>query len=186
MTGLIGTSLVSRIRILVSDIDVATSNWSTFLGIEPEIGPVDCGKGPEMNVVYRGVPAPEAELRATLFRVAESLYIELMQPNGFPSVWQESMDATGEGLHSIGFFVDDVSHAVESSLGFGAKLLQSGEFATGDGRYAYLDLMKELQTIVEVEQTDVPFQQVLDAAKSALASDRVEAASAPDARTLGR
>ena len=166
MNGLIGTSLVTRIRVLVSDVDTATRKWSTFLGIEPEIGPVDCGKGPAMNVVYRGLPAPEAEIRATLFRASDNLYVELMQPNEFPSVWREAMDNCGEGLHSIGFFVDDMSRAVESSQAFGAELLQFGEFATGDGRYAYLDFRHDLQTIIEVEQTDVPFQQILEASKS--------------------
>jgi len=166
MTGLIGTSLVARIRVLVRDIDTATRKWSTFLGIEPEIGPVDCGKGPTMNVVYRGCPAPEAEIRATLFRVADNLYLELMQPNEFPSVWRDAMDSAGDGLHSIGFFVDDISRAVQSSQDFGAELLQSGDFATGDGKYAYLDFRHDLQTIIEVEQTDVPFQQILEASKA--------------------
>jgi len=168
MPGVIGTSLVTRIRVLVRDVETATRTWSAFLGVEPEIGPVDCGKGPAMNVIYLGQPAPEAEIRATLFRVAPNFYIELMQPNEFPSVWRAVLDSAGEGLHSIGFFVEDLSEAVRSSLEFGAELLQSGEFVTGDGRYAYLDFRKHLQTIVEIEQTDVPFQNILESVKAAL------------------
>jgi methylmalonyl-CoA/ethylmalonyl-CoA epimerase len=166
--GVIGTCVVTRIRILVRDVETATRKWSDFLGIEPEIGPVGCGKGPAMNVIYLGQPALEAEIRATLFRVAPNFYIELMQPNEFPSVWRDVLDSAGEGLHSIGFFVEDLSHAVRSSLEFGAELLQSGDFGTGDGRYAYLDFRKHLQTIVEIEQTDVPFQDILESVKAAL------------------
>jgi len=162
---------VTRIRILVRDADSATKKWTEFLGIEPEIGPVDCGKGPAMKVIYRGQPAPEAEIKATLYRVAPNFYIELMQPNEFPSVWRDVLDLDGEGLHSIGFFVGDLPSAVQSSLEFGADLLQSGDFGTGDGCYAYLDFRKQLQTIVEIEQTDVPFQDILESVKAVLLED---------------
>jgi methylmalonyl-CoA/ethylmalonyl-CoA epimerase len=180
MPGVIGTSLVTRIRMLVDDVEAATRKWSEFLGLEPEIGPVDCGKGPAMHVSYLGLPAPEAEIRASLFRVAPHLYIELMQPNEFPSVWRDVLDSAGEGLHSIGFFVEELSRAVQSSLEFGAELLQVGEFATGDGRYAYLDFRNDLKTIVELEETDVPFQEILESARAALANGSGETSAGQD------
>ena len=170
MSGTIGTTIVTRIRVLVRDADAATRKWTEFLGIAPEIGPVACGKGPAMNVMYLGQPAPEAEIRATLFRVAPNFYIELMEPNEFPSVWREMLDKTGEGLHSIGFFVDDMEHAVKSSLSFGADVLQSGDFGTGDGRYAYLDFRNDLAAVIELEQTDIPYQEIIDSVKAELAA----------------
>lgn len=178
MSGVIGTSLVTRVRVLVRDAEAATQKWTEFLGVEPEIGPVDCGKGPAMNVLYLGQPAPDAEIRATLFRVADNFYIELMEPNEFPSVWRDVLDRTGEGLHSIGFFVEDMDQAVASSLAFGADLLQSGEFGTGDGRYAYLDFRTDLKTIVEVEQTDAPFQEILEGVKAVLNASEGKTATA--------
>jgi methylmalonyl-CoA/ethylmalonyl-CoA epimerase len=167
--GVIGTALVTRVRVIVNDVAAATTKWSQFLGLDPEIGPVDAGKGPRMKVTYRGEPAPEAEIRCALFRVAPTFYIELMQPNESPSAWRDVLDTNGEGLHSIGFFVEDMSEAVRSSLAFGGDLLQSGEFGSGDGRYAYLDFRNDLKTIVEIEETDIPYQDILDAAKAALA-----------------
>jgi methylmalonyl-CoA/ethylmalonyl-CoA epimerase len=165
MAGVLGTPAISRIRIVVKDVDVATDRWAAFLGIAPEVGPADVGKGPAFNVNYRGEPAPFAEIRATLFRVAPNFYVELMQPNGVPSVWQDELDRSGEGLHSIGFFVDSVADSIAASEEFGAEVLQTGEFGTGDGRYAYMDFRRDLKAIVEIEQTDRPFQEILDAAK---------------------
>jgi methylmalonyl-CoA/ethylmalonyl-CoA epimerase len=176
MTGVIGSSVITRIRVIVHDVDDATSRWSQFLGLAPEVGPVDAGKGPAMRVTYRGEPAPDAEIRCTLFRVAPNFYIELMQPNEFPSVWRDILDANGEGLHSLGFFVPDMAEAVRSSLAFGADLMQAGEFGTGDGRYAYLDFRADLKTIIEVEETDVPYQEIIDAAKAAGVADPIEVA----------
>ena len=43
-----------------------------------------------------------------------------------------------------------------------------------DGRYAYLDLRKDLKTIVEIEEIDVPYQDALEAAKALLAGDQAE------------
>jgi methylmalonyl-CoA/ethylmalonyl-CoA epimerase len=172
--GVIGTALVTRVRVIVNDVAAATTKWSQFLGLDPEIGPVDAGKGPRMKVTYRGEPAPEAEIRCALFRVAPTFYIELMQPNESPSAWRDVLDTNGEGLHSIGFFVQDMSEAVRSCLAFGGDLLQSGEFGAGDGRYAYLDFRSDLKTIVEIEETDIRYQDILEAAKAALAGGTVE------------
>lgn len=165
MSGVLGTTAITRIRLIVRDVDAATERWSAFLGIAPEIGPVDVGKGPALEVMYRGEPAPDAEIRATLFRVAPDFYVELMQPNGAPSVWQEALDESGEGLHSICFFVDDMRRAIDASRAFHAEVLQTGEFGSGDGRYAYLDFRRDLKTIVEIEETDVPYQETIEAAK---------------------
>ena len=54
-------------------------------------------------------------------RAAPNFYIELMQPNDLPAVWRDVLDSTGEGLQGIGFFVDDLSQAVRSSVELGAS-----------------------------------------------------------------
>lgn len=163
MTGVIPSTVVTRIRILVRDVAAATEKWSQFLGVEPVIGPVAAGKGPAMDVRFHGVPAPEAEITCSLFQVGPDNFIELMQPNDKPSVWREALDSTGEGLHSISFDVTDMSEAISMCTDFGAKVLQTGVFETGDGRYAYLDLTKSLKSVIELEQTDVPLREILSA-----------------------
>ena len=55
-----------------------------------------------------------------------------------------------------------------------SQVLQSGKFGSGDGRYAYLDLRKDLKAIVEIEEIDVPYQDGLEAAKALLAGDQAE------------
>lgn len=166
MARVIARPVVTRIRIVVRDVEAATARWSEFLGVEPVIGPVPAGKGPGMAVRYLGEPALEAEIRVSLFQVGEENFIELMEPNEHPSVWRDALDSSGEGLHSISFDVPAMDDAVRAAAGFGARILQEGVFESGDGRYVYLDLAAELGTVIELEQMDVPLADMLAQVRS--------------------
>lgn len=166
MPPVIDRPVVTRIRILVRDVDSATVRWSEFLGAGPVIGPVPAGKGPGMAVRYLGDPAPDAEIRVSLFQVGEENFIELMEPNEHPSVWREALDRSGEGLHSISFDVPDMDAAVRASSDLGGRVLQEGVFESGDGRYAYLDHSAQLGAVIELEQMDVPLADLLAAVRA--------------------
>lgn len=166
MPSVIDRPVVTRIRILVRDVDSATARWSEFLGTGPVIGPVSAGKGPGMAVRYLGEPAPEAEIRVSLFQVGPENFIELMEPNDHPSVWREALDRSGEGLHSISFDVPDMDAALRASSAFGGTVLQEGVFESGDGRYAYLDLSAQLSAVIEIEQMDMPLADMLAAVRA--------------------
>ena len=95
---------------------------------------------------YRGEPT---EARAKLaFFGAGSLSIELIEPVGGPSTWQEFLDAHGEGMHHIAFHIDDMEGQVEMLAGKGMPAVQSGDY-TG-GCYAYIDSVPQLGVILEL------------------------------------
>ena len=48
--------------------------------------------------------------------------LELLEPCGGKSALQESLDATGEGLHHIGYLVDDLDVEISRALGRGLRI----------------------------------------------------------------
>mgnify|MGYP002065169875 CR=1 FL=1 len=55
---------------------------------------------------YWGQPTP-ARAKLAFFRM-ENISIELIEPAGGPSTWQEFLDAKGEGVHHIAFRIEDM------------------------------------------------------------------------------
>jgi hypothetical protein len=61
------------------------------------------------------------------------------------------LDQRGEGLHHLGYYVDDVDTEIARMAALGYPLLQSGRGfgVDGDGAYAYFDSEAGLGCIVE-------------------------------------
>jgi 4-hydroxyphenylpyruvate dioxygenase-like putative hemolysin len=81
-----------------------------------------------------------------------SLQLELIEPDGEPSTWQEYLDTHGEGVHHIAFQVEGMSEQVALLESRGMPLVQRGEY-TG-GRYAYIDAVLQLKVILELLEND--------------------------------
>jgi hypothetical protein len=60
----------------------------------------------------------------------------------------------GEGVHHIAFNVNSMDEAIKNCKEFGMTLEQRGEFAGGDGRYAYVDARKDLKIVLELLEND--------------------------------
>ncbi len=85
------------------------------------------------------------------FTVGEHIQIELIQPNGVKSTWQDFLDEHGEGIHHIAFNVKNTDEKIRAMEDFaGAKVLQRGKYGSGSGEYTYLDCTGELKCIVEL------------------------------------
>jgi 4-hydroxyphenylpyruvate dioxygenase-like putative hemolysin len=76
--------------------------------------------------------------------------IELIEPNEVPSLWSDWLKEHGEGIQHIAFVVDNIDKTIPHCEAFGMEVLQTGNFAAGDGRYAYMDATKDLKTIIEL------------------------------------
>ena len=138
MPGIIGTRTVTQIAMVVRDIEATKKAFAAFF--EVEVPGHSEGSDPAIaKVVYRGNPAPTAIAKLAFFKIAEGVNLELIEPNGEPSVWQEHLDKHGDGLHHIGFAVEDLDGKVLACQEFGFDLVQRGFFGSGKGRYAYLD-----------------------------------------------
>lgn len=98
-----------QINIVVRDIKLAAQKWAELLGIDvPEIR-INHLEGNE-NYTYRGEPV-SCDLKVCDIPM-NGFVIELHQPIGGPSSFQEFIEKHGNGVHHLGFEVgalrDDV------------------------------------------------------------------------------
>jgi hypothetical protein len=89
--------------------------------------------------------------------------IELLEPVGEPSTWNDHLQARGPGLHHVAFEVAGISgkRAYLNSQGLG--LIQRGEFV--GGRYAYFDSLERLGAILELLEHDHPVEEIDEPAR---------------------
>ena len=102
-----------QINIVVSDIERAAEKWADLLGIEKPQIRVNHLEGGE-NYKYRGRPV-SCDLKVCNIEM-ENFVIELHEPAGGESSFQEFLDKHGNGVHHIGFEVGDKRDTVIAEL----------------------------------------------------------------------
>ncbi|MBW2092897.1 MAG: VOC family protein [Deltaproteobacteria bacterium] len=115
---------VDQISIAVKDIDQVIETWSSMFGIGPW--------------TFRDIGGADAKGRPWKARLAFAylgpLQIELVQPVEGRIFQSRFLDTFGEGLHHLGFYVDDVDKEASRLVENGAKML-----ITDPGNFAYLE-----------------------------------------------
>jgi len=115
---------VAQISFAVKDIDKVIESWSSMFGIGP------CS--------FTDIGGTDAKGRSWKARMAFAylgpVQIELVQPVEGRIFQSRFLDTFGEGLHHLGFYVDDVDGEVSKLLAQGAKLI-----LTDPGNFAYLE-----------------------------------------------
>ena len=139
---------VTQIALVVRDIEKATATWSKLLGLKkPSIGETEDLESTHMT--FRDKPSKG---RAKLaFLNLENIEIELIQPVGGPSTWQDFLDRHGEGIHHIAFRVENLEKTLKKFSRMGVKVEQKGDFE--GGCYVYTDPKSELGVIIELLHT---------------------------------
>ncbi|WMJ87023.1 VOC family protein [Anaerocolumna sp. MB42-C2] len=95
-----------QINIVVKDIQKAAEKWADLLGIKvPEIRKNHLDGNEEYPYLYRDEPVASDLLVCNINM--GSFAIELHQPAGGASSFQEFLDKHGNGVHHIGFEVGD-------------------------------------------------------------------------------
>jgi catechol 2,3-dioxygenase-like lactoylglutathione lyase family enzyme len=118
---------IRQIALVVADLEVAVRAYADALGIGPW-NVYTIGAPALTGMTYRGEPADFVIRHALAF--SGEVMLELVQPIGGPSIWQEYLDARGPSLHHIAFYVDDFDAAsaemasrgwigVQTGVGFG-------------------------------------------------------------------
>ncbi len=115
---------IDQISYAVNDIDKTIESWSRLYGIGPwtfrENGGLDVkGRPWKARLAFARVGPAEIEL------------VQCIEGRIFQSRF---LDTWGEGIHHIGFYVDDVDTEVKKLTAQGAKV-----FVHDPGRFAYLD-----------------------------------------------
>ncbi len=153
MDGIMGTRTMVQVGFVVNDIEAVKSKFAALFDVPvPETLLANRGEG-HFHVTqtnYLGQPSPKSEAKLAFFEVGGAMAIELIEPNDEPSIWRDWLNEHGEGIHHVAFVVDDMEKRIKACEDFGMKTLQTGNFAAGDGRYAYMDATKDLKTVLEL------------------------------------
>jgi methylmalonyl-CoA/ethylmalonyl-CoA epimerase len=145
----LGSSTIVQVGLIVRDIEKTAKAYADLFGVEvPEWSLTDPEEKAQTR--YRGQPT-EARAKLAFFRLG-SVSLELIEPVGGPSTWQEFLDTNGEGVHHIAFHIKGMDEQVALLARKGMPLVQRGEY-TG-GRYAYIDGLAELKLILELLEND--------------------------------
>ena len=141
MAGILGTNTLCQVAFVVKDIDATKEKYAKFFGCEVPPN-ILADKKPE--TIVNGKPAPDAACLLAFFEVGNGVTIELIQPNGVSSVWQDVLDEKGEGFHHIAFNGGlDLAGKLAACEENGYKCVQT------DGGYAYVDALADLKTLIE-------------------------------------
>ena len=145
----LGTTTVTQVAIVVRDIEAKARAWAHVLGLPmPAVivtDPVELAQ-----TEYRGQPSP-ARAKLAFFQLGQ-VSLELIEPIGGPSTWQEHLDAHGESLHHIAFQIQGMQDKLAYLDANGIPLVQRGEYK--GGRYAYVDGTQALGTVLELLEDD--------------------------------
>jgi|WetSurMetagenome_2_1015567.scaffolds.fasta_scaffold777287_1 methylmalonyl-CoA/ethylmalonyl-CoA epimerase len=123
-----------QVGLVVRDLDQAIQRFSA-LGFGPFY---DKTPPPAARETFRGkpfVPSKSVSIKATR---PGNYELELIQPLEGESPHKEFLQAKGEGIQHLAYFVDDLDRAIDTLLAKGCTLLLDSR-ETG-GRIAYLDL----------------------------------------------
>jgi hypothetical protein len=102
-----------QIAIIVKDIEKAARAWADLFNVPvPEIR--ESSAGPDTDVTYRGKKAAYG-LKLAVIK-AGNWVVELHEPTGGDSTFQEFLDKHGQGVHHLGFEVGEKRDAIIGEL----------------------------------------------------------------------
>ena len=142
-------SSVVQIGLIVKDVEKTAAAYAEVFGI-PKPAVVCIADDSFANTRYRGEPST-AKGKAAFFDLGP-IQMELIEPAGAPSTWEEFLRTHGEGIHHIAFKTMDMDSAQKLLESKGMETIQQG--AWDGGKYAYMDGSKQLGTILELLHFD--------------------------------
>lgn len=136
---------VTQVAIVVKDIDKACAEWASLLGIDIPGANTFEGHSSRPNR-YRG-ELTDAKVKLAFLSMG-NLQIELIQPLGGKSTWQEYLDKEGEGIHHIAFGVKGIEEVEKLFESRGMPVVQTGGW--DGGAYSYIDASEKLGCVLEL------------------------------------
>jgi catechol 2,3-dioxygenase-like lactoylglutathione lyase family enzyme len=171
---LLGNRNINQLAFVVKDIESANEAFTKLLGIR-KVEPFLTGDSSISKVVYKGEPTKSRSKLA--FLNTPTVQFELIEPDHNPGTMREFLDTVGEGIHHIAFDVDSIQKRIPVMEKSGYHVLQTGEFTSSDGRYVYVDTLKDYKTLVELLESAEPRQTECepdDNVKPLLGTNKVE------------
>ena len=142
---LIASKTITQVAVVVKDIDKARNSWAQVLGMKvPDVSVA--GSHFSRPTRYKG-DLSDAKAKLAFFAM-DNLQIELIQPLGGKSTWQEFLDKNGEGIHHIAFAVKNIDGVEKQFTLQGMPVVQNGGW--DGGAYGYIDASANLGCILEL------------------------------------
>ncbi len=141
-----GLEKLNQVGIVVRDMEKAIRNYKEVFGISfPKVVIPDF-----FNRVYRGNPE---NFRMKIGRtMMGELQIELIQPLEGKTIYGEFLEKWGDGIHHLGFDVNNLDERVAAFRKLGIGVLMNGERV--GGKFAYMDTEGSVGIIVELIQRE--------------------------------
>ena len=140
-----------QVGVVVRNLDRAVNALMELIGSKDkplynQVGRIlstdDCG------TVYKG----DAQSMASCITCCisfENIELEFIQPYGeAPSEWKDFLENHGEGIHHLGFKIEDVESAQRKFQSEGYEEVQSGRW--GEGEYHYFDTKSAVGFAIEL------------------------------------
>jgi len=121
---------IGAVRAVVQNIEKASQELSS-LGI----GPFSLPRQVYTHFEYKG-KVVDTEVKFLITDMG-GVDFELIEPVKGPSIWQDFLDRKGEGLHSLGFFVENIDQEEENLTRQGLAIIQKGR--SSQGGFSYFD-----------------------------------------------
>lgn len=135
---------MSQIGVVVKDLNRTIEYYEKVLGLGPFVEP----EITYSDRFYRGKPAN------FFFRMGfcslGPVELEIIEPVKAPTIYHDFLKEKGEGIHHIGFDVQDMDDKIKLSQKLGIAVLQIGR--TPVGGFVYLDTAKIGGMIIELIQ----------------------------------
>ena len=145
----LNTNIVTQVALVVRDIEAVKRTWAALLDV-PVPPTREPGEYSVTGTTYRGGPAPEAGCLLAFFDISTTTQLEIIQPNGETSAWQDFLDEHGEGVHHLAFHVTDTAARLDAlNAEFGWATIQQGKYGDGSGEYGYVDSVDDLKVMLE-------------------------------------
>jgi methylmalonyl-CoA/ethylmalonyl-CoA epimerase len=124
---------VQQVSIVVEDMDRAIEYYSSIFGI----GPFRVMDINLEDVLQRGKPI-STKIKVA-FAKSGPLQVELIQPVEGKNIYTEFLDSKGEGLHHLGFRVDDLDAMLTELAKEGIEPIFHKGYPDRGTAFAYLD-----------------------------------------------
>ena len=142
---------ISQVCFVTDDLDALIARMRALFGRDPVfVG--GSPKGGTSAAVLEGRNVATS-YRQCLFRFA-NIDIEFIEPGPEPSTWRETLDRTGPGFHHIAIGTRAIGRDLETLGAHGMPVIQTGDYESRDGRYAYVDGIEALGGILELLESD--------------------------------
>jgi methylmalonyl-CoA/ethylmalonyl-CoA epimerase len=145
----LGSNTPIQIGLVVLSIEEAIQSWSSLLGVPPPniiiTDTVDLS-----HTEYKSQSTP-ARAKLAFFPMGQ-VTLELIEPIGEPSTWNDQLVEHGPSLHHVAFEVKGMAERIAVLAEHGLTLVQRGDY-TG-GRYAYLDGQERFGAVIELLEND--------------------------------